>query len=118
MTNSFIYMQLQTGDVTGAKEFYSQMFGWSVEEDPKSPIRYTEINTKTGPRAGLMSMLPADGQPKWLPYIGVETLDAAIEKLTQLGGSVLMPASKAGEKGTYAIVADPAGAHFALWESR
>lgn len=117
MTNAFVYLQLQTRDVPGAQEFYSRMFDWGLDEDTSSPVNYTEIDTRTGPRAGLMASPTAGGQSKWLPYIEVQSLNKALQRLEQLGGSIMSPATHAGEKGIYAIVSDPDGAQFALWES-
>jgi len=51
--------------------------------------------------------------PAWLPYVNVESLDAALEKVVALGGAVLDGPKDAGDI-RYAIIRDPAGALLAI----
>jgi predicted enzyme related to lactoylglutathione lyase len=50
--------------------------------------------------------------PHWNSYVTVGDVDAAVSRAAELGGSVLM------HVGRMAVIADPTGAAFALWEPR
>ena len=51
-------------------------------------------------------------KPTWLFYIGVNDVDASVEKIKAAGGSVLMPAWDIPGIGRIAMVADPQGIPF------
>jgi predicted enzyme related to lactoylglutathione lyase len=51
-------------------------------------------------------------KPTWLFYIGVNDVDASVEKIKAEGGSVLMPAWDIPGIGRIAMVADPQGIPF------
>jgi predicted enzyme related to lactoylglutathione lyase len=56
-------------------------------------------------------MLPADVPPHWAVYFAVADTDAAVARIAELGGSVMMPPMDI-EPGRFAVVADPYGAAF------
>ncbi len=54
--------------------------------------------------------------PHWMIYIQVEKADAAAAKAQQLGGKVLAPAFDVMDAGRMAVVQDPTGASFCVWQ--
>src|SRR6185369_11283507 len=50
----------------------------------------------------------------WLTYFDVANAGATISKVQSLGGRVLMPAMTMGNVRTFAVLADPQGAAFAV----
>jgi predicted enzyme related to lactoylglutathione lyase len=56
-------------------------------------------------------MMPAEVPPFWAVYFSVADTDAAVARITELGGSVMMPPMDI-EPGRFATVADPTGATF------
>ena len=56
--------------------------------------------------------------PAWVSYVAVEDADAAAARVRQLGGTVCAEPWEVGEAGRMAVVIDPAGAAFALWQPR
>lgn len=56
--------------------------------------------------------------PHWLSYISVPSADAAAAKARKLGGQVLMEPFDVGEEGRMALLQDPTGATFALWQAK
>src|SRR5262249_8539480 len=68
---------------------------------------------------GLRADQKAQGvPPHWMPYIAVESADQAAEKTKQLGGTVVMGAFDVMEAGRMAVLHDPTGAHFCVWQPR
>src|SRR5438045_7949047 len=56
--------------------------------------------------------------PHWNCYVAVESADAAAEKAQSLGAKIVAPPFDAFEAGRMAIIADPEGAVFEVWEAR
>jgi predicted enzyme related to lactoylglutathione lyase len=55
--------------------------------------------------------------PRWRPYFTVESAGTAVERVGELGGSVVMPPIPI-QDGSIALVLDPQGACFGLFEGR
>jgi predicted enzyme related to lactoylglutathione lyase len=63
--------------------------------------------------------LRATGAPaSWTSYVTVERADAAAARAAELGGSVISDAFDILDAGRMAVVADPQGAVFAVWQPR
>jgi predicted enzyme related to lactoylglutathione lyase len=110
--------ELQTGDPETAAIFYSGLFGWEtepIEEDGK--LVYVTIKNAGSMNGGVMPMTEQhdDAPPHWLAYFTVSSCDGAVARARDLGGDVL-----AGPLdlpyGRIAVVRDPQGAAFALFE--
>ena len=54
----------------------------------------------------------------WNLYIAVENADAAAAKAAQLGGKVLAPAFDVMDAGRMAVIQDPTGAVFVVWQAK
>lgn len=120
MANPFVHIELQTGDVAKAKEFYSKLFDWRLEDLPMPDGKgtYTMINVGEGTGGGMVTS-PAPGvPPHWLAYIGVEDVAASTEKAKSLGATVVQDVMEVGSHGWMSIIVDPTGATFALWKGR
>ncbi|MFZ1548641.1 MAG: VOC family protein [Candidatus Nitrotoga sp.] len=120
MANPFVHIELQTGDVAKAKEFYSKLFDWKLEDLPMpgGSGTYTMINVGEGTGGGMMTS-PAPGvPPQWLAYIGVDDVAASTAKAKLLGATVVQDVMEVGSYGWMSIIVDPTGATFALWKEK
>jgi predicted enzyme related to lactoylglutathione lyase len=52
----------------------------------------------------------------WLDYFGTADIDASVAKARALGGSVFVEPMTVGSMVSFAVLADPAGATFALMQ--
>ena len=43
MANAFVHLELNTQDVDKAKNFYTQLFDWKLEDTPMPTGTYTQI---------------------------------------------------------------------------
>ena len=112
----FVWHQLLTRDVPGAKKFYSSLVGWKAEPWPLDPS-YTVCQAGDVPTAGMMAMapeFPAEVPPHWMPYIGTRDVDGTAEAAVLAGGSIVKQPSDMKGAGRYAVLADPQGAVFAV----
>lgn len=112
----FVWHQLMTRDVPGAKKFYSKLASWKTMPWPLDPA-YTVCHADTGPVAGIMELpsdVPADVPPHWLQYIGTRDVDGTAEAAVRAGGSIAKAPSDMQGAGRYAVLQDPQGAFFAI----
>jgi uncharacterized protein len=104
---------LLTRDVEAARAFYAPLFGWEIDAVPESGGRYYVIKGPDGSNGGMMP-LAAEGIPSfWQPYFAVESLDAALAKVHELGGRVLTEPTPV-PSGAFVAALDPQGAAFSL----
>ena len=112
----FVWHQLMTRDVPGAKKYYSKLIGWKTMPWPLDPA-YTVCHADAGPVAGIMEITaehPADMPSHWVQYIGTRDVDATADAAVRAGGSVLKAPTDMQGAGRYAVLKDPQGAAFAI----
>jgi hypothetical protein len=112
----FVWHQLLTRDIPGAKKFYAKLVGWKAQPWPLDP-GYTVCHAGEVPTAGMMEMtpeVPAEAPPHWLQYIGTRDVDGTAEAAVRAGGSIIKPPSDMKGAGRYAVLQDPQGAVFAV----
>jgi predicted enzyme related to lactoylglutathione lyase len=108
---TFCWSELSTGDLAGARAFYTKVFGWGVQgekDSTGSAIFTVDGNVVCGAHTAGPGEFPA-----WSVWFSVADTDASVEKATELGGTVLMPPNDM-DFGRGAMVADPQGAVFGL----
>ncbi|MEA3278619.1 MAG: VOC family protein [Pseudomonadota bacterium] len=116
---TFCWVDLATSDADGAKAFYTQLFGWTSEDMPTDQgVPYTMLR-KGGEQVCAMFPLGPDmgDVPRWQSYITVTDANAAVESAEALGGRVLMPPMDVMQAGRLAMIEDPVGAVFGLWQA-
>ena len=118
---NFVWFELATTDPNPAKEFYSALFGWQAQDSPMGPdMVCTMFRLHGRDTAGAYRMKDEDRQlgipPNWLLYISVASADAAIAGALEHGGSAMSPAIDIPNVGRMAVLQDPVGAVFAVFE--
>lgn len=110
--------ELQTRDVGTASDFYKDLFGWQMEPiEQDGQTVYVTIKNSDWMNGGFMPMSEAHGDAPshWLAYFAVDSCDEAAAKVQELGGSLLAGPMEPGA-GRIAVVSDPQGAAFAIFE--
>lgn len=120
---TFSWVDLATTDAAGAKQFYTELMGWTVFDIPMGPDSfYTMLQLEGRDVAGLSQMSAeqqAQGMPAmWNSYVTVENADESAEKAAALGGTVLAPPFDVFDSGRMAVVQDPTGAVFSVWQAK
>jgi len=114
---TFCYIELATPDRKGAAKFYESLFGWKMKETPL-PDGSTYVQPqKNGRDVGGMYETK-DAPPNWLSYIAVASADDAAAKAESLGGHLMMKPFDVMDLGRMALVVDPQGAPFAVWQPK
>ena len=119
----FCWVELATSDQPAAKKFYSSLFGWQVEDMPIGPDDNYSMFDLEGRRAGAAYTLRPDERamgipPHWNLYVAVESADKTAAKVGALGGRILAQPFDVFDAGRMAVVQDPAGAVFCIWEPK
>jgi predicted enzyme related to lactoylglutathione lyase len=116
-------VDLTTTDQAAAKEFYSGLFGWEAEDMPVGEGVFYSMQRLRGKDVAAISaqaqqQRDAGVPPTWNSYVSVEDADAVAERAGQLGANVHAPAFDVLDSGRMAVIADPQGAFFMLWQPR
>ena len=113
----FIWYELITSDIAGAKSFYDAVVGWNIADKSDFPNDYRMIGRSDGKFAGgamqiTDEMTQHGAKPTWLGYILVADVDRSVAAIERAGGKTYMPAFDIPGVGRVAMVADPQGAPF------
>ena len=120
---TFNWPELATKDQEGAKKFYTGLFGWQYRDQDIGPQGIYTIFTRDGLDVAALYTMDA-GQastgmpPYWGTYVTVESADAAAEKAKSLGATVMMEPFDVMEHGRMAVITDPQGATFCVWQAK
>lgn len=114
------WSELSTRDTAAAEAFYTKLFGWTAKHSaPGSGMEYTEFSNQGQAGVGMMPMpaaVPEFVPAYWMPYFQVAICDASVAKAQQLGATVTVPPQDIPTTGRFAVLNDPQGAMFALFE--
>ncbi len=118
----FCWIELATTDQPAAKKFYSELFGWSIQEFPNAPNNFHTFELN-GRKVGAGYTLPAEQRSQGIPahwnvYVAVENADAAAGRAAELGAKVLAAPFDVFDVGRAAVVQDPTGAVFSVWQAK
>jgi predicted enzyme related to lactoylglutathione lyase len=119
---TFCWVELGTSDGEAAKKFYTELFGWTSSDSPAGPdMIYTMLKLDGKDVGALYQMPPAMKAmgipPNWLSYASVTSADASAAKAKELGATLMKEPFDVMAVGRMAVVQDPAGAVFALWQA-
>ncbi len=113
------WAQLSARDSEAAQKFYGQLFGWTAETDPDPQYGgYTTFSLDGRPAAAVAPLMNPQQPVMWLLSFATPGVDDAAEAAKGAGAQVWMGPMDVGDLGRWALLSDPTGAPFALWESR
>ena len=115
------WADLSTPDPAAAGKFYSGLFGWKVIEDKDDdpPSGYLHIVNGDDFIGGIppAAHRNPNAPPHWLAYFLVSSCDASTAKAKQLGAKAYMEPMTMEGVGRWAVLADPQGATFAVFQA-
>lgn len=103
-----------------AASFYGGLFGWAVEDSmpPGSDGHYFMCRIDGRDAAAISSIPPGAAAPAmWNTYIWVDDVDAGVDTVREAGGTVISEPFDVMDAGRMAVVTDPDGAPFCLWQA-
>jgi predicted enzyme related to lactoylglutathione lyase len=124
MDHTIVHFEIPADDVEKLGKFYSMLFDWRLIHSPVEGMDYWVIHTVPTDDKGMLQrpgvnggMFPKQPEQKGLNpvnYITVENIDEYIEKVTNLGGKILMPKQHVPTVGYIALAMDPESNQFGL----
>ncbi|MFD4440286.1 VOC family protein [Nocardia sp. NPDC058519] len=114
------WIDCQVDDTTAARDFYSTLFGWEVQDSPAEAGGYLMATLDGRPAAGIgpkpqgMEAMPS----VWTTYFAAQRADEIAERVSSSGGQVFMPPFDVLDVGRMFIAADPAGGVFGVREAK
>ena len=124
MSGKVVHFEVPFDDGDRARNFYKEAFGWQIMEMPE--MGYTIVMTgpsnDSGPtESGFINggMLSREQGATSGPVVvlDVESIDTALEKIGDLGGSTVVGKTAVGEMGFAAYFTDTEGNVMGLWET-
>jgi predicted enzyme related to lactoylglutathione lyase len=111
------WVDLGSPDPAGAGAFYSELFGWQIEDLGPDAGGYSMANLRGKPVAGIGPQMNADTAPYWTVYFATADADALAAAVTAAGGQVLAGPMDVFDAGRMVVCADSAGAAFSGWQA-
>ncbi|MFJ7158333.1 VOC family protein [Streptomyces sp. NPDC101118] len=119
------WTDLMVPDQQAALDFYRDLFGWQGEVGPPETGGYSVCHLKGAPVAGIMKAMNPDGTvpdpappAAWTTYLATPDAAATVAASKGAGGSVLVDAMDVMDLGRMAVLADPTGAVFGIWQPK
>ena len=119
---TFCYAELASTDPDASGAFYMELFGWSRNDQDLGEFGiYTQFELG-GKTVAAQYRMPDEQKdagvpPNWGQYLSVADVDATAARAAELGGQLVMGPMDVFEHGRMAVLADPAGAVFCLWQA-
>jgi predicted enzyme related to lactoylglutathione lyase len=125
MSGRVVHFEIPFDDGDRARSFYKEIFDWQLDQMPEMG-GYTLVTTgpsgDQGPtEPGFINggMLSREQGATSGPVIVVDvaSIDASLERIGSLGGTVVAPKTPVGDMGFAAYFTDPEGNVVGLWET-
>ena len=113
------WIDLGIPDLERAMGFYGSVFGWEFEVGPPEMMRYTQC-LLGGRRVAALAENPDPQATEfwWSMYLAAGDCDATTGRVTDAGGTLVQAPMDVIDQGRMAVVRDPVGAQFGLWQGR
>jgi uncharacterized protein len=114
----FVWYDLMTPDLKSATAFYGDVVGWRIADSGMPGMSYSILNAGDVMVGGLMQRPPEMGEsaPGWQGHIYSPDVDNDAQRVAKAGGRVHRPPTDIPGIGRFAVVADPGGAAFILFQ--
>jgi uncharacterized protein len=116
-TGRFVWFEYVSNDAKQAQAFFAELFHWNTKVAPGQQGSYTMIAVGDDAIGGYLSPIAGlPSQAHWLPDLQVANAQDIANKVKAHGGKIVKEPFPVGEFGTMAIVLDPLGGAFGLWQ--
>jgi predicted enzyme related to lactoylglutathione lyase len=114
-TGAISHVEITGDDVARLQTFYGNCFGWTFQYIPE--MDYTLFQSGQGGIGGGLMKRKPEMLRQHVNFLNVLDLDASLGKVMAEGGKVLKGRTEVPGAGVFAIIADPDGNGFGLWQS-
>src|SRR5260370_3819748 len=119
---TFCWADLGSTEQQGAKAFYGNLFGWTAVDLSVGPDQFYTMFHLNERQVGATYTLRQDqleqgAAAHWMLYVAVENADATAAKAESFGAKILAPPFDVFDAGRMAVLQDPTGAVFSVWQA-
>ena len=126
MAHGIVHFEIPADDPEKLVDFYTNLFGWQIQKYDMGGTPYWGVmtvpsndqgmpNEPGAINGGLFNRQAPGQQPT--NYVSVESVDEYANKAKGLGATVLMERQAVPNMGWFAIISDPTGAIFGIWQT-
>jgi uncharacterized protein len=120
-----VHFEIYADDPDKLADFYKGMFGWEIQSMPNMDYRFVKtvatnqqgMPTNPGGINGGLMKRPMPEAKFWVNYVNVDSVDESARKAEQMGAKINRPKTAVPGMGWFAIVSDPQGNPFGLWQT-
>lgn len=115
MTGRLVHIELHTGDLCRARDFYAHLLGWRPDHVATSAGTYLTMTGDGNLGAGIVEC--SSPHPVWLPYVEVDDINVSTARATELGAAVLL-GPREGPAGYRSVIRRAGAGEVALWQPK
>jgi predicted enzyme related to lactoylglutathione lyase len=116
-TGTPCWIDVMVPDPGAAREFYSGLFGWDIQDGPPEAGGYLMCMLNGRPAAAISPKPEGNPFPNvWSTYLASDDVDATVAKATKAGSQILSEPMDVMTAGRIAFAIDPTGAPFGIWQ--
>jgi predicted enzyme related to lactoylglutathione lyase len=113
--NPVVHLELHTGHLSSASEFYARLCGWRRERVEATEGSYLALELGSGLGGGIVEC--AVKRPLWLPYVEVAEIADSTRRAAELGATVVLE-PREGPAGWRSVITAPDGGELAFWQRK
>ena len=126
MKNSVAHFEIYTDDNDTLAKFYTSLFDWAIQPMPGmnySWVKTIATNDKGMPtepggiNGGMIKRPDGYTTRAWVNYVNVDSVDESAKRAQELGAKLMKPKAAVPNMGWFAMLLDPEGNPFALWQT-
>jgi predicted enzyme related to lactoylglutathione lyase len=112
----FAWYDIMAVDETATNPFYSELFGWDFSAEPRPNDGYRMVTFEGHGLGGSLPWKTESGRSVWMGYIQVTDIAEHVARARELGATIFVESMGIPNVGTFAVLDDPTGAPFYLYE--
>ena len=101
------HIEFSAQDREAAGKFYSDLFGWKVEQNPE--MNYAMFESSEGFGGGLNPVTDEYPAGTVVVYVGTDDIEASLAKAESLGAKTVVPKTEIPTQGWFGMFTDPTG---------
>lgn len=111
------WIDLMVTDPAAAKEFYSALFGWDIQEGPPEANGYAMCMLNGRPVTAISPKPESNPFPSvWSTYLASDDVDKSVARAKEAGGHFMMEPMDVMTAGRLAFGMDTTGAPYGIWQ--
>ena len=108
-----VHIEFSAKDREAAGKFYSEIFGWQIQQMPE--MNYATFEAEGGPGGGFNPLTEESPAGTVTVYIDTDDIEATLSKIAAKGGKVVHSKAEIPGYGWFAIFSDPTGNKVGLY---